>query len=141
MEIKFKNLDGLEIEEYVIRDMVDTYTHKLDPASYNKSPEKYTVFQALVSGENIPKHIIIHFLAKYYDKDRKFLGLDEEDIWIQSNRKPISINANVTIPENIEIVEIELESRTDYSLYLSWLSSFFMVSLIIYGLNAVFHFW
>jgi len=141
MEIKFKNLGGLEIEEYVIRDMVDTYTHKLDPTSYNKSPEKYTAFQALVSGKNISKNTIIHFLAKYYDKDRIFLGLDEQDIWIQSKHNPVSINAKVTIPDNIEYVEIEFENKKDFSSYLGWLWYGGFIFLIVTALNSIVHFW
>ena len=134
MDIKFRNLDGLEIEEYAIREMTDTY-------SDDRTTGKHTAFQALISGKNISKNRVVHFFAKYYDKDRNFLGLDEQDIWIRNKYKPVAINAKVTIPEKVEIVEIELESKIDYGIYIGGLWSIFMAGLIAYGLNAIFHFW
>ncbi len=133
MDIKFKNLDGLEIEEYAIREMTDTYPD-------SRTTSKYTAFQALISGKNISKNRVVHFFAKYYDRDRNFLGLDEHDILIRNKHKPVAINAKVAIPEKVEIVEIELESRIDYGMYIGWLWSIFMAGLITYGLNAIFHF-
>ena len=97
MEIVFKHLDGLEIEEYAIREMTN----------------KDTFFQALVSGKDISKNKIIHFLAKYYDKDKNFLGLDETDIWIKSKSKTVAINAEITIPDNTKLVNIEFENKKD----------------------------
>jgi len=125
MEIKFKKLDGLEIEEYTIR----------------KVTNKQTAFQALVSGKNISKNTIINFFIKYYDKDKKFLGFNEQDIWIRSNRRPVSINANVKIPDNTKFAEIEFENKKDFSSYLGWLWLGGFIFLIVTALNSIVHFW
>ena len=134
MEIKFKNLDGLEIKEYAIREMIDTY-------SDNKITNKYTAFQALVSGKDISKNSIIHFLSKYYDKDRNFLGLDESDIWIQNKRNPVSINAKVTIPDNTETVDIEFENKKDFGIYISWLWFGGITFILLLGINSILNLW
>ena len=134
MDIKFKNLDGLEIEEYAIREMIDTYPD-------SRTTSEYTAFQALVSGKDISKNTIIHFLAKYYDEDGNFLGLDETDVWIQSKRNPVSINAKVMIPDNTETVDIELENKKDFSIYMSWLWFGGIFTLILLGLNSILNLW
>jgi len=134
MKIIFKNLDSLEIEEYAIREMTDSYAKDI-------TTNKYTSFQALVSGKDISKNSIIHFLAKYYDKDRNFLGLDETDIWIQSKRNPISINAKVTIPDSTETVDIEFENKKDFGIYMSWLWFACITFVLILGINSILNIW
>ena len=125
MEIVFKNLDGLEIEEYAIREMTN----------------KHTSFQALVSGKDISKNKIIHFLAKYYDKDKNFLGLDETDIWIQSKSNTVAINAEITIPDNTKLVNIEFENKKDFAMYISWLWFGGITFLLLLGVNSILNFW
>ena len=134
MEIVFKNLDGLDVEEYAIREMVDSYAN-------DKTTNKYTSFQALVSGKDISKNTIIHFLAKYYDKDKNFLGLDETDIWIQSKRNPVTVNAKVTIPNNTKTVEIELENKKDFGIYISWLWFAGITFILLLGVNSILNLW
>ena len=125
MEIVFKHLDGLEIEEYAIREMKN----------------KHTSFQALVSGKDISKNKIIHFLAKYYDKDKNFLGLDETDIWIQSKSKTVAINAEITIPDNVKLVNIEFENKKDFAMYIGWLWYGGLTFLLLLGVNSILNFW
>ena len=131
MEIIFKKLDGLKIEEYTIREMTDSY-------SDCEGKRQYTAFQAIVSGKDISKNSIIHFFSKYYDKDRIFLGSDNGDIWVQGKRNSVSISTKVTIPDNTTIVEIEFENRKDFAAYIGWLWGIGMFILLFLGINSLF---
>jgi len=125
MKIKFNKLDGLKIEEYAVR----------------KVSNKQTAFQALVSGNKISKNTIIHLFIIYYDKDKKFLGFNEQDIWIRSSRCPVSIDVNIKIPDNTKFAEIEFENKKDFSSYFGWLWFGGFIFLIVTALNSIIHFW
>ncbi len=77
----------------------------------------------------------------YSDKDRNFLGLDESDIWIQSKRNPVSINAKVTIPDNTETVDIEFENKKDFGIYISWLWFGGITFILLLGINSILNLW
>jgi len=63
------------------------------------------------------------------------------DIWIQSKSKTVAINAEITIPDNTKLVNIEFENKKDFTMYIGWLWYGGFTFLLLLGVNSILNFW
>ena len=133
MEIEFIDRDGIEFEDYTIRD-IELPENNYD---YRYTTVKNKAFQALLKSK-MPLDTSLYILLKYYDKDGNFLGLDDESLWQRHNEKlPFVINARLNIPKNTTVVKIIIKKKRNFGIYLGWLSPIFLFIIIFIVIDYI----
>lgn len=93
MKIKIeKNTDNIEVNDYIIRELL------IDTEDSDIKDVRSKHFQVLIAMPN-KRFSNLSCVLSYYDSVNRFLGLDEDSVWLEKEDKRVEIP--VSMPLNI----------------------------------------
>lgn len=121
-----KNTENIEINDYIIRDLL------LDTEDSNIKGIRSKHFQALIAMPN-KRFSNLNCILSYYDNENRFLGLDEDSVWLEKEDKRVEIpvSMSLNIPEGAVRSVFNIKASNTGSGFYHWAWRIATITLIL----------